>query len=81
VKGIFNASTMATNTSIEVDEFQDYWDQLPSFQLADTFYKTQLKYMDPSENEETANFTLTSPEESRQNPNAAASSDQVIASA
>jgi hypothetical protein len=70
---------MATNTSIEVDEFQDYWDQLPSFQLADSFYKHQLKYIDPADDEETANFTITAPEESRKNPNAAASSDQVCA--
>ncbi|KAL2206762.1 hypothetical protein CC79DRAFT_1398659 [Sarocladium strictum] len=76
VKDIFNASSMATNTSIEVDEFQDYWDQLPSFQLADSFYKHQLKYIDPADDEETANFTITAPEESRKNPNAAASSDQ-----
>jgi hypothetical protein len=74
---IFNASTMATNTSVEVNEFQDYWDQLPSFQLADSFYKHQMKYFDPSDDPDTANFTITSPEKSRENPQAAASSDQV----
>lgn len=77
VRSIFGASAVATNTTVEVEEFQDYWDQLPSFQLADTFYKHQMKYIDPSDDPKTANFTVTSPEESRKNPSAAASSDQV----
>jgi hypothetical protein len=77
VISIIEASASATNTSVEIVQFQDYWDQQPSFPLAETFYQHQMQYFDPSENPETANFTVSTPEESRRENSAAASSDQV----
>ncbi|KAH7347326.1 hypothetical protein B0T11DRAFT_141110 [Plectosphaerella cucumerina] len=76
VISIIEASASATNTSVEIVQFQDYWDQHPSFPLAETFYQHHMQYFDPSENPETANFTVSTPEESRRENSAAASSDQ-----
>ncbi|KAJ4352488.1 uncharacterized protein N0V89_007836 [Didymosphaeria variabile] len=71
---ILYASSNATNTSIEITPFQDYWDQNPSFQLAQAYYNLQKEYLDPSEDSETANFTITAPEDD--DGEASASSDQ-----
>ncbi|KAM0330749.1 hypothetical protein ACHAQA_003702 [Verticillium albo-atrum] len=76
VVSIIEASALATNTSVEIVQFQDYWDQHPSFQLAQSFYEHQMEHFDPSEDPKTANFTISTPEDSRRNPTAAASSDQ-----
>ncbi|KAL2209482.1 hypothetical protein CC79DRAFT_1341661 [Sarocladium strictum] len=76
VRNIFNASSLATNTSVTIDEFQDYWDKLPNFPLADTYYKNQMKYMDPANFPETANWTVTSAEESREKEETLGSTDQ-----
>jgi metal-dependent amidase/aminoacylase/carboxypeptidase family protein len=76
VRDIFNASSLATNTSVTIDEFQDYWDKLPNFPLADTYYKNQMKYMDPAKVPETANWTVTSAEESREKEETLGSTDQ-----
>ncbi|KAF4825303.1 Peptidase M20 domain-containing protein 2 [Colletotrichum tropicale] len=76
VQSILYASGNGTNTTVEVTPFQDYWDQNPSFQLASTFYQYQMKYLDPADDPKTANFTVSSPEESRRDGGASASSDQ-----
>ncbi|KAI8277959.1 hypothetical protein K4K60_006599 [Colletotrichum sp. SAR11_57] len=46
------------------------------YQLASTFYQYQMKYLDPADDPKTANFTVSSPEESRRDGGASASSDQ-----
>lgn len=71
---ILYASSNATNTTIEISPFQDYWDQNPSFQLANEYYKLQMEHMDPSEDSETSNFTIVAPEDD--SGEASASSDQ-----
>ncbi|KAK6211466.1 hypothetical protein QIS74_10730 [Colletotrichum tabaci] len=76
VESILYASGNGTNTTVEISAFQDYWDQNPSFQLASTFYEHQMKYLNPADDPETANFTVSSPEESRRDGGASASSDQ-----
>ncbi|TQN64861.1 Peptidase M20 domain-containing protein 2 [Colletotrichum shisoi] len=76
VETILYASGNGTNTTVEISAFQDYWDQNPSFQLASTFYEQQMKYLDPADDPDTANFTVPSPEESRRDGGASASSDQ-----
>ncbi|KAI8243234.1 Peptidase M20 domain-containing protein 2 [Colletotrichum sp. SAR 10_96] len=76
VQSILCASGNGTNTTVEITPFQDYWDQNPSFQLASTFYQHQMKYLDPANDPKTANFTVSSPEDSRRDGGASASSDQ-----
>ncbi|KAF0315688.1 hypothetical protein GQ607_017078 [Colletotrichum asianum] len=76
VQSILYASGNGTNTTVEITPFQDYWDQNPSFQLASTFYQHQMKYLDPANDPKTANFTVSSPEDSRRDGGASASSDQ-----
>ncbi|KAJ0268121.1 hypothetical protein Brms1b_013132 [Colletotrichum noveboracense] len=76
VQSILYASGNGTNTTVEITPFQDYWDQNPSYQLASTFYQYQMKYLDPADDPKTANFTVSSPEESRRDGGASASSDQ-----
>ncbi|KAI8265863.1 hypothetical protein K4K58_010622 [Colletotrichum sp. SAR11_239] len=76
VQSILYASGNGTNTTVEITPFQDYWDQNPSLQLASTFYQYQMKYLDPADDPKTANFTVSSPEESRRDGGASASSDQ-----
>ncbi|OBR11117.1 Aminobenzoyl-glutamate utilization protein B [Colletotrichum higginsianum IMI 349063] len=76
VESILYASGNGTNTTVEISAFQDYWDQNPSFQLASTFYEHQMKYLNPADDPETANFTVSSPEDSRRDGGASASSDQ-----
>lgn len=71
---ILYASSNATNTTIEITPFQDYWDQNPSFQLASAYHKLQKEYLDPSKDAETANFTITAPKDD--DGVASASSDQ-----
>ncbi|KAI8288035.1 Peptidase M20 domain-containing protein 2 [Colletotrichum sp. SAR 10_98] len=76
VQSILYASGNGTNTTVEITPFQDYWDQNPSFQLASTFYQHQMKYLDPANDPKTADFTVSSPEDSRRDGGASASSDQ-----
>ncbi|KAF4911888.1 Peptidase M20 domain-containing protein 2 [Colletotrichum viniferum] len=76
VQSILYASGNGTNTTVDITPFQDYWDQNPSFQLASTFYQHQMKYLDPANDPKTANFTVSSPEDSRRDGGASASSDQ-----
>ncbi|KAF9739276.1 hypothetical protein PMIN06_007374 [Paraphaeosphaeria minitans] len=71
---ILHASASATNTSVEITPFQDYWDQNPSLQLANAYYELQKKYVDPAKDTETSKFTITAPEDD--DGEAAASSDQ-----
>ena len=71
---ILYASSNATNTSIEIAPFQDYWDQNPSFSLANEFYKLQMEHLDPSQDPETSDFTVVAPEDA--SDEASASSDQ-----
>ena len=71
---ILYASSNATNTSIEITPFQDYWDQNPSFQLAEAYYQLQKEYLNPAKDTKTANFTITAPQDD--DGEASASSDQ-----
>ncbi|KAF6832528.1 hypothetical protein CMUS01_06894 [Colletotrichum musicola] len=76
VQSILYASGNGTNTTVEIKAFQDYWDQNPSFSLASTFYEKQMQFLNPADDPSTANFTVSSPEESRRDGSASASSDQ-----
>ncbi|KAI9148226.1 Peptidase M20 domain-containing protein 2 [Paramyrothecium foliicola] len=76
VLSILYASSNATNTTVDIAPFQDYWDQNPSFRLTETFYKLQIEHFDPAEDPETAEFSLSTPEEAQKDDTATASSDQ-----
>ncbi|PVI08706.1 hypothetical protein DM02DRAFT_578945 [Periconia macrospinosa] len=71
---ILYASSNATNTTIDITPFQDYWDQNPSFQLASEYHRLQMEHLNPLEDAETSNFTVVAPEDD--SGEASASSDQ-----
>lgn len=73
-----NGSASGTNTTVFLTKVQDYWDQNPSFQLAKNYYDNLIEYFDPSKDESTSKFSISTPEEEVEaGGSPSASSDQV----
>ncbi|CAH0056952.1 unnamed protein product [Clonostachys solani] len=77
LNSIVNGSASGTNTTVFLTKVQDYWDQNPSFQLAKTYYDNLIEYFDPSKDESTSKFSISTPEEEYEaGGSPSASSDQ-----
>ncbi|VUC38194.1 unnamed protein product [Clonostachys rosea] len=77
LNSIVEGSASGTNTTVFLTKVQDYWDQNPSFQLAKTYYNYLIEYFDPSKDESTSEFSISTPEQEYEDGGSpSASSDQ-----
>ncbi|KAH7310669.1 hypothetical protein B0I35DRAFT_453045 [Stachybotrys elegans] len=76
VYDIVEASAKATNTSVDLVPFQDYWNLVPNQALSYQYYHNHMTYFDPTKNNATAGFQNDHPDKEIESGGAAASSDQ-----